>query len=244
MPFFRLRQQLIYFAHVPKCAGTSVEAYLQRRFGALAFRDQFHYRDPGPRWTVTSPQHVTAADLERLIPVKYFAARFTVLRHPVPRLVSVFRFQRDWEQRIPPETRLSAWLEDLRAKGGADPHAFDNHLLPMSAFVPEGTDVFRLEEGLNPVIAWLDRLQGEELAPREMPVINTHGGLMAKRGSQPAPVTVTPADREMIAELYAEDFSRFGYDPASLPLERPRTEQPLPPKPKPRPSEPPIQETL
>ena len=65
MPFFRLRQQLIYFAHVPKCAGTSVEAYLQRRFGALAFRDQFHYRDPGPRWTVTSPQHVTAADLER-----------------------------------------------------------------------------------------------------------------------------------------------------------------------------------
>ena len=70
MPFFRLRQQLVYFAHVPKCAGSSVEVYLQRRFGALAFRDQAHYKDAGTRWTRTSPQHVTVAALPRLSPPK------------------------------------------------------------------------------------------------------------------------------------------------------------------------------
>ena len=234
MPFFRLRQQLIYFAHVPKCAGSSLEVYLQSRFGRLGFRDQAHYRDPGTRWTRTSPQHVTAEDLDRLIPPRFFTQRFTVLRHPIPRLVSVFRFQRDWEGRIAAATGLTEWLEGLaRARRGSS-YKYDNHLRPMTAFVPEDCHVFRLEEGgLAQVIPWLDELQGKTAAPREMPVLNTHGGLMAKRGTRPVAVAVTPEDRARIAELYAEDFARFGYDPAVVPEEQAMTEKHLPPKPKP-----------
>ena len=33
MPFFRIDRELHYFAHVPKCAGASVEVYLRKRFG-------------------------------------------------------------------------------------------------------------------------------------------------------------------------------------------------------------------
>lgn len=234
MPFFRMRQQLVYFAHVPKCAGSSVEVYLQRRFGRLAFRDQAHYRDPGTRWTRTSPQHVTVADLERLIPPGYFKTRFTVLRHPVPRLVSMFKFQRDWEGRIEAETGLTAWLESLRRVRRASTYRYDNHLRPMTAFIPEDTRIFRLEDGgLDQIIPWLDALQGKEAGPREMPVLNTHGGHMKKRGRAPAQVAVTAADRELIAELYAEDFARFGYDPAEVPVEPARAEKHLPPKAKP-----------
>lgn len=234
MPFFRLRQQLIYFAHVPKCAGSSLEVYLQRRFGRLAFRDQAHYRDPGTRWTRTSPQHVTVADLDRLIPSRFFTQRFTVLRHPVPRLVSVFRFQRDWEGRIGAATGLTEWLEGLARVRRNSSYKYDNHLRPMTAFVPEDSHVFRLEEGgLAQVIPWLDEVQGKTAAPREMPVLNTHGALMAKRGTTPVRVAVTPEDRARIAELYAEDFARFGYDPAEVPEEKVLAERHLPPKPKP-----------
>lgn len=227
MPFFRMAQKLVYFAHVPKCAGSSVEVYLQRRFGRLAFRDMAHYRDPGTRWTRTSPQHVTVDDLERLIPPKYFFARSTVVRHPVPRLVSMFKFQRDWEERIDPGTGLTDWLEGVRR---AAPYEYDNHLRPMTAFIPEDTHVFRLEEGgLDQVIPWLDALQGEAADPREMPVLNTHGGHMVKRGRAPVEVAVSDTDRALIAELYPEDFARFGYDPEAVPVEPARPEKHLPP---------------
>lgn len=235
MPFFRMAQKLVYFAHVPKCAGSSVEMYLQRRFGPLAFRDMAHYSDPGPRWTRTSPQHVTVDDLRRLIPPRYFFARFTVLRHPVPRLVSMFKFQRDWEGRIAPGTGLTDWLEGVRREQRAmTSYDYDNHLRPMTAFIPEDTHVFRLEEGgLDQIIPWLDTLQGKAAGPREMPVLNTHGGHMAKRGRTPVEVAVSDTDRALIAELYADDFARFGYDPEAVPEEPDLTERPLPPKPRP-----------
>jgi hypothetical protein len=232
MPFFRLRQTLVYFAHVPKCAGSSLEVYLQRRFGRLAFRDQAHYRDPGTRWTRTSPQHVTVADLDRLIPARFFGERFTMLRHPVPRLVSVFRFQRDWEGRIDRDTGLTEWLDGLGRARRNSSYRLDNHLRPMTAFVPEDSRIFRLEEGgLAQVIPWLDDLQGKAADPREMPVLNTHGGLMAKRGAAPRAVTVTSEDRARIAALYAEDFARFGYDPDVVPEDVVLAERHLPPRP-------------
>ena len=93
MPIIRIEGKLVYFAHVPKCAGTSVEEYAIARFGPIALQDRrFFQRDPESRWTRTSAQHVTATEFERLIPRDYIADAFTVVRHPVARLVSAFKF--------------------------------------------------------------------------------------------------------------------------------------------------------
>ena len=39
MPFFQLASKLVYFAHVPKCGGTSVERGLMDNGLKMAFRD-------------------------------------------------------------------------------------------------------------------------------------------------------------------------------------------------------------
>lgn len=96
MPIVRVGDQLVYFAHVPKCAGTSVEEYLAARFGPLAFLDRA-YPDRDGRdsaWNRTSPQHIDVATFERLFPADLFAASFTVVRHPANRLLSSYRFER------------------------------------------------------------------------------------------------------------------------------------------------------
>ena len=69
MPIFRIGDTLHYYAHVPKCGGSSVEAYLRTRFGSLAFLNTRYLDLPEQaRWTRSSPQHMALADLHRLIP--------------------------------------------------------------------------------------------------------------------------------------------------------------------------------
>lgn len=85
MPLYRHKGSLIYFAHVPKCGGTSIEDYLSRRFGPAAFLDRRFLRRRAP-WTRTSPQHVTAADFSRLVPPSFVDVNFAVVRHPAEKI--------------------------------------------------------------------------------------------------------------------------------------------------------------
>ena len=105
MPFFKAQDRLIYYAHVPKCGGSAIAYYLEDRFGTLGFYDNsFHKkRFLNRAWTATSPQHVDAQTLQSLIPLAFFDAMFAVVRHPVPRTVSTYHFQREVEGRIPAE---------------------------------------------------------------------------------------------------------------------------------------------
>ena len=76
MPVLQISGKLIYFAHVPKCAGTAIELYLQRRFGSLGFRDGGYFMAPAEQhWTKSSPQHIDLDALERLLPRRISPAR-------------------------------------------------------------------------------------------------------------------------------------------------------------------------
>ena len=89
MPFFRIDRELHYFAHVPKCAGASVEVYLRKRFGKIAFANSQFYNVPeAQRWTKSSPQHINREALALLVPPGWIASSFGVVRHPVTRLRS------------------------------------------------------------------------------------------------------------------------------------------------------------
>ena len=202
MPFFRYEEKLIYFAHVPKCAGTSIEHYLSQRFGPLAFLDE-HYLalDPDKRWNVSSPQHVPAHALARLFPDGFFDASFAVVRHPAERFHSAFHFQKQMEtihRRMP----LSVWLRYFESRLFPGHARYDNHFLPQAAFVPEGARVFRLEDGLQALVDHIDDLVGNSDGPREIGRVNTGVGQGA----------LTPGQIERIRRIYSEDFERFGYD--------------------------------
>lgn len=215
MPVFRIGPRLVYFAHIPKCAGTAIEHYLADRFGPLAFLDRSHLR-ARTRWTRSSPQHVIWRDLRRLFPPGFFDSSFTVVRHPTFRLRSVYHWQRDWQQTIPPDTTFEAFLDLVaRARRGSS-YRYDNHLRPMAQFVPARFRVYRLEEGLAPLVAWLDKLAGDTDGPREIAHDNVTRTVLAEAGRAHRPSPVTAAAHARVADLYAEDFARFGYDPARI----------------------------
>ncbi|ETX13231.1 hypothetical protein OCH239_12700 [Roseivivax halodurans JCM 10272] len=221
MPLFKAADRLVYYAHVPKCGGSAIAYYLIDRFGPLGFYDSFYHDRPDETpWTRTSPQHVDVRALETLLPARFFDAMFAVVRHPVPRTVSTYHFQREVEKRIPDETSFSEWLKGLEDKG-TPRFEYDNHVLPMDQLVPEGATIFHLEHGLDGLVHWCDLLTGRKDGPRAVTPENARGMLVDVKSEKAIP---TEEDIARIGRIYDADFERFGYtldrrDPSTPPPE-------------------------
>lgn len=213
MPIVQIAGKLVYFAHVPKSAGTAVEQYLAARFGQMGFLDRSFLSIPkAQRWNRSSPQHMDANTLETLLPSTFFAAQFAVVRHPVRRIMSVFRFQRDIERKIARKVTFSDWLDQLEEHKQKHPFYIDNHARPMVDLVPRDATVFRIEDGTDPIIEWLDKLAGNQDEPRDIRHNNTYQQRLAVKKRKPGPEPeITPEITRKIAEYYAADFNRFGY---------------------------------
>ena len=203
MPLFRSNGRNIYFAHVPRCGGTSVEDYLGAKFGELSLHDpKFRDRRRG-RWYKTSPQHILAEQLNVLFAPGFIDEAFAVVRHPVDRLRSAFHFQRDFEKTIEPTMTLAEFVDKLSDPGFRYSRAFDNHFQPQVKIVPKQARIFRFEDGLDAVLDHIDMIAGTS-GKRG----NTPHRLRTGRPSEPISPEL-PAD---IATLFADDMEAFGYD--------------------------------
>lgn len=208
MPIFRINDQLHYFAHVPKCGGSSVEHFLVDRFGPMALRDMREIDVPANlRWTRTTPAHIPAAALARIVPPDWIVSSFAVVRHPLRRLISAFFQGRDVAGRIPLSADFNAWFAEAAQWVGKDPYRNGGHLEPQSSFIPQGSHIFRLEDGLEQIVPYIDALAGNSDGPRQIPVRNV--GRWRNEEAPPAPSAAT---LDLVTRLYAEDFARFGYD--------------------------------
>lgn len=213
MPLIKANGKLVYFAHVPKCAGTAVARYIEARFGPPALADrQFLSVEEPLRWTRSSPQHIPLDALRRLFPPGFFDASFAVVRHPADRMASVFLFQREKEGTIPAELGFSDWLIRIAGERALAPFGYDNHTRPMVDFVPEEAVLFRIEDGVEAVEAWIDATFGGQTSaePVHIPRINTRYRRL-KDGPPMPPFALTADDRALVADLFAADFDRFGY---------------------------------
>jgi Sulfotransferase family len=211
MPLFRAANAIHLFAHVPKCGGASVEAYLRDRFGELGFLDTRRYDRPSwAMWTRTSPQHVPTAALARLIPSGWIASSFAIVRHPVDRLVSAYNHCIDPQAVLPAGLSIEEWFEEFLLISRRNPWLYDGHLLPQTDLVPEDATWFRLEAGLEPVVAHLDRLAGDASGPRS---IGHSRHSAATTGLRKETRRLSPRLLARIEAHYAADFARFGYAP-------------------------------
>jgi len=209
MPLVSAGGRRLFFAHVPKTGGSSLEDYLAERFGPLAWLDRYwelRWKDGGCREAGlrVSPQHLAAEDALRLLPGPSDWS-FALVRDPVARIVSEYRFQAraPGRRRRLAELGFSSWLRSVVALARREPTIFDNHIRPQSDLVPEDAEIFRLEDGFAPLIARLDAVTGT-IAP----ALEVGHALKSDAG---ASVALRGPDLALIAEFYAVDYDRFGY---------------------------------
>ncbi|GFE52496.1 hypothetical protein So717_42490 [Roseobacter cerasinus] len=213
MPLIKIGETSVYFVHCPKAGGSSVEDYLDKQSYEVTLLDRAWLRawkkSEGRHRPLSSPQHMIWSEAEALLekdPDQIFA----VIRHPVARLVSEFRYQKSYRNFKWLERRLgwmsfATWLRVVGIASKLMPHLYDNHIRPQTDLMPKsGVDLFRLEDGLDPVAAYLAQIDGSP--PGEMP--------QSLPSTDRRDAVPSRQDLRFIHWLHRNDFERFGYDPA------------------------------
>ncbi len=207
MPIVYAAGKRLFFAHIPKTGGSSLEIYLVERFGSpLAMR----WREGAKQRGVISPSHHLAADdlLDVLEP--NMDAYFAVVRNPLKRMVSEFKFQSGHGNSIPSRFGFSTWLRIMMRGVELDKRIYRNHIRTQKEMTPEGSKIFKMEDGFEPVTTWLDEVTD---TTSEVSV-----GHHLKSASKK--VEMSRQDVELIHKYYAEDYDAFGYereDPSDYP---------------------------
>jgi hypothetical protein len=210
MPILRSREKLIYFSHIPKCGGASIEAYLAKiGKGNLAFVDNRYNSIPiKSKWTNSSPQHIDGRSLARLFPVTFFDTYFAIVRDPIKRFESAFNFQKNVEKKINSDIKINDFVAALDEKSILRIGHFDGHFMPQFLFLHPRASYrfFKLENGMEPVKKYLDHL----LFENELSVTIPH--LNAKRpGTAKLQEALTKANKTKLTAIYKQDYLLFGY---------------------------------
>jgi hypothetical protein len=128
-----------------------------------------------------------------LVPDDFIDASFTVLRDPVARMISEYRYRMDL-------TKLSLPFPDFVAEAfeahSRSPRKYDNHIRPQSDFLRPGMSLFRLEDGLDEVFDWIDRVTDTPAAARGI----------HEKASAPVEIEISRTTRDAILRFYRVDI--------------------------------------
>ncbi|MEO9683806.1 MULTISPECIES: sulfotransferase family 2 domain-containing protein [Rhodobacterales] len=211
MPLIDWNGKRILYIHVPKTGGTSIETWLS----TLAPL-QLHTIGQ-PTALRCTPQHLQYKEITALLAAGSFDYAFMSVRNPFARLASEYRMRAQAQQEgfWGAVQKFPYWLETSLNKVKRDPFVLDNHMRPQWEFTGNDVEVFRLEDGLETMLAQVADKIG---AP--VPEITPH-----KMNSQSFQHDVTweRADVTRVQQFYAADFTEFDY-PTALPGPKARRE--------------------
>lgn len=202
MPAFRIGDKLILFIHIPKAGGTSIKSWL------ASHAPENLYQKHRPEVFPCVPQHFHGELLDTLFAPGFFDYSFCVTRNPYDRILSEYNYRitrPKLRNKILPKPPFDRWLKGALTKYKKNTYVYSNHVRPQHEFLIEGTEVFRLEDGLRPLQERLAGLTGMELED-EIPT---------KNPSIKSETQISEDEAALIREFYAGDFERFGYDPES-----------------------------
>lgn len=205
MPVIKTNGKLLYFAHVPKCGGASVDEYLIARFGShnIGFLDsKFSNAQYKNSWNRTSPQHIAWVHRQKIMPDEIFDHQFALVRHPMNRIISMFKFN---YRRLKGET-FHSWLVSMERLMKDDPYYLDNHVRRAIEIVPPGAKIFKLEDGLTLIPEWLDRMVGIK-DPNGLTI-----GHVNKSPTNVGEMSITDGDVSIVYDIYRKDYDHFGYE--------------------------------
>ena len=208
MPIIKYKDKLIHFAHIPKCAGTSIEHYLSSLNGVeIAFIDEkFLQRGSNNQWNRSSPQHIDGKSLSRIFPVSFFDAFFAIVRNPVSRVISAYNFQKNREKKINDYISLDEFINDELIHKYNELGWLDNHFLPQTLFFYPNVNykIFKLEQnGPANAKVFLDEYLFNNIVESKMMQKNKSKDNFKEKISQKS--------LSILHEIYAKDFRSFGY---------------------------------
>ena len=210
MPIFRYRDKLILFSHIPKCAGQSVENYCKKIGMKIAFLDNQFNKSSSLSWCINSPQHITGFALSRLFTNDFFDFSFAVVRNPIDRLRSAFKFQKYKERKIKKNLTLSNFIRSDLELSSRYIGYFDNHFLPQVDLLMNKNSykIFKLEEGLLEVKKYIDDIFLTSNLNINMEHINSS---KFDPNFIDEDNYIDDLSFEIIYSVYKKDFESFGY---------------------------------
>jgi hypothetical protein len=195
VPLFRFDKGNILFVHVPKTGGTSIELHLKQYAPRALFSTKLK---DSKRSFPCSAQHFHGALLEELVPKDFVTHSFMVVRHPLARLLSEYRYRLELGTI---SLSLDEWWVRNRLLYSRNQYHLDNHLRPQHEFEVPGVQVFKYEDGLEKVAREISRAVGVKFPAK------------LKRHKRSKGKEIEPSARVIrsVESFYAEDFARYGY---------------------------------
>lgn len=208
MPLYQYRknelEKTLLFIHVPKTGGTAVETFF-RGVGLTGYFDPPTYKPVRPYLKVP-PTHYDYEVLRRLFELDALYS-FAIVRHPVKRMISQYKWAIEKSTRASTFAQMtfSEFIRLMFAEYRKNENLSAGHYKPQVRFVGEKvTKIFRYEAGLDVIIRRvLEDIGFKPQGQLKLPIVNN---------SSPRTVEPSESDIQAIRDMYAEDFSAFGYD--------------------------------
>jgi len=194
MPVFKFNSNAVIFFHVPKCGGTSVEDFLSQRSTMDFFSKNSRICGVPPQHLIPKKLFFLYRDLEGL-------SSFAIVRHPLKRMMSEFRYRKNLKVS---NINFIRFILFSRVKSIYKPSIYSNHIRSQLDFILPNTKIFKLEEGgvENAIKYALDALKIKHVNCDSIPMKNQN----YKEGFDPSFFT-----RLLVFLLYYREFKFFNY---------------------------------